>query len=263
MNGVQAGQHEGGYTPFTVDITPLLSRRPRRTWWCRPSTILRDLTKPRGKQDWQLQPHAIWYPRTTGIWQTVWYEIGPGHPHPAAPVDVEPRAVGARPRGRASPATWSTRARGCACNLTIGDKVIADDTYSVANNEVHRRIALSDPGIDDYRNELLWSPESPRLIEARLELSGGSGESSRCGRELHRASLGDDAARSLHVQRSPLLSAPGARSGLLARDAASPRRTTLRCGRMSSWRRRSVSTASASTRKSRIRDTSTGPIGSA
>ena len=26
---------------------------------------------------------------------------------------------------------------------------------------MHRRIALSDPGIDDYRNELLWSPESP------------------------------------------------------------------------------------------------------
>ena len=33
-----------------------------------------DLTKPRGKQDWQKEPHAIWYPRTTGIWQTVWIE---------------------------------------------------------------------------------------------------------------------------------------------------------------------------------------------
>src|SRR5437868_7992262 len=33
-----------------------------------------DLTKPRGKQDWQLEPHAIWYPRTTGIWQSVWLE---------------------------------------------------------------------------------------------------------------------------------------------------------------------------------------------
>jgi hypothetical protein len=57
----------------------------------------------------------------------------------------------------------------------MGEKVIADDTYSVSNNEVHRRIALSDPGIDDYRNELLWSPESPRLIEARLELLSRGG----------------------------------------------------------------------------------------
>ena len=36
-----------------------------------------DLTKPRGKQDWQLEPHSIWYPRTSGIWQTVWLERVP------------------------------------------------------------------------------------------------------------------------------------------------------------------------------------------
>src|SRR5215203_2084409 len=36
-----------------------------------------DLAKPRGKQDWQLEPHSIWYPRTTGIWQTVWIERVP------------------------------------------------------------------------------------------------------------------------------------------------------------------------------------------
>src|SRR6478735_2779204 len=36
-----------------------------------------DLAKPRGKQDWQLETHSIWYPRTTGIWQTVWMERVP------------------------------------------------------------------------------------------------------------------------------------------------------------------------------------------
>ena len=36
-----------------------------------------DLAKPRGKQDWQRQPHSIWYPRTSGIWQTVWIEVVP------------------------------------------------------------------------------------------------------------------------------------------------------------------------------------------
>src|SRR5690606_37966678 len=44
------------------------------------------------------------------------------------------------------------------------------DRYSVAAGEVHRTIALSDPGIDDFRNELLWSPESPTLLEAELAL---------------------------------------------------------------------------------------------
>jgi beta-galactosidase/beta-glucuronidase len=40
---------------------------------------------------------------------------------------------------------------------------------------VHRRIALSDPGIDDFRNELLWSPATPTLIEADVELFDAEG----------------------------------------------------------------------------------------
>ena len=46
----------------------------------------------------------------------------------------------------------------------------------MVNGEVHRRIALSDPGIDDYRNELLWCPESPTLIHASVELWADRGQ---------------------------------------------------------------------------------------
>jgi len=174
VNGVQAGQHEGGYTPFTIDITSLLKHETAQDVVVQAFDDPGDLTKPRGKQDWQLKPHAIWYPRTTGIWQTVWYELVPAthiqHLRWTSSIErwelaLEVAIAGVVEEG--------ARLR---VNLTIGDKVIADDTYSIANNEVHRRIALSDPGIDDYRNELLWSPESPRLIEALLELSGGRGE---------------------------------------------------------------------------------------
>jgi hypothetical protein len=44
------------------------------------------------------------------------------------------------------------------------------------NDEVHRGVALSDPGIDDSRNELLWSPNAPNLIDVDLELWGERGE---------------------------------------------------------------------------------------
>ncbi len=53
--------------------------------------------------------------------------------------------------------------------------VLATDTYEVVAGEVHRGIALSDPGIDDYRNDLLWSPHSPTLIDAFLELRDEEG----------------------------------------------------------------------------------------
>jgi hypothetical protein len=53
--------------------------------------------------------------------------------------------------------------------------VLARDLYSVIGAEVDRRIILSDPGIDDFRNEMLWSPEHPTLLDARIRLlSGGT-----------------------------------------------------------------------------------------
>ena len=57
--------------------------------------------------------------------------------------------------------------------LSVGDRVLADDEYDVQDEEVHRRIALADPGIDDSRNALLWSPESPTLIRAEVWLLDG------------------------------------------------------------------------------------------
>src|SRR5438105_2995873 len=76
VNGNQVAKHEGGYTPFFVDITDYLNGG-EQTIVVRAHDDPHDLAKPRGKQDWQLRPHAIWYPRTTGIWQTVWLERVP------------------------------------------------------------------------------------------------------------------------------------------------------------------------------------------
>jgi hypothetical protein len=60
--------------------------------------------------------------------------------------------------------------------LCAGDELLAEDSYRVLSGELHRRIALSDPGIDDSRNRLLWSPERPTLIEAEIDLWGANAE---------------------------------------------------------------------------------------
>src|SRR5947209_4834572 len=68
------GRHEGGYTPFHVDLTDAVAGGGEVEVVVRAADDPHDLAKPRGKQDWQLQPHSIWYPRTTGVWQSVWLE---------------------------------------------------------------------------------------------------------------------------------------------------------------------------------------------
>jgi hypothetical protein len=59
--------------------------------------------------------------------------------------------------------------------MRVRGALIADDMYVVVAGEVNRRIGFSDPGIDDYRNALLWSPDSPTLIDVRLQLLDSTG----------------------------------------------------------------------------------------
>jgi hypothetical protein len=74
VNGREMTSHEGGHTPFWVDITAGLNASGHQTVTVMAEDDPLDLTKPRGKQDWKLEPHSTWYPRTTGIWQAVWLE---------------------------------------------------------------------------------------------------------------------------------------------------------------------------------------------
>lgn len=174
VNGSLAITHEGGYTPFTVDVTDLLEGTGPQTIAVRVDDDPADLAKPRGKQDWQLEPHSIWYPRTTGIWQTVWLEKVP-------PTWIESlRWTPSLEHWQLGFEAWAAgeqrdRLR-LGVKLRANGQLLSDDTYTVVGGEVHRRIALSDPGIDDFRNELLWSPEKPTLIEAHLQLWAERGE---------------------------------------------------------------------------------------
>jgi beta-galactosidase/beta-glucuronidase len=77
VNDTPMGQHEGGHTPFHFDITDALTPDGPQNVTVYALDDPHDLQKPRGKQDWRLEPHSIWYPRTTGIWQTVWIECVP------------------------------------------------------------------------------------------------------------------------------------------------------------------------------------------
>ena len=172
VNGFLVGSHEGGYTPFTMDITAAVRGARRAELIVRVEDDPGDLEKPRGKQDWSKQPHSIWYPRTTGIWQTVWLEHVP-------PTRIDRlRWTPNLERWEIGCAAWCVGPRDerlrLRVRLSVEGMLLAEDLYSVTGEEVHRRIVLSDPGIDDSRNELLWNPGRPRLIDAELTLERGA-----------------------------------------------------------------------------------------
>lgn len=71
INDIKIGSHTGGYTPFSFNITPFLTKAAQKI-----TVKVWDPTdkgpQPRGKQ--LNNPNAIWYTPVTGIWQTVWLE---------------------------------------------------------------------------------------------------------------------------------------------------------------------------------------------
>lgn len=173
VNGKFVGAHEGGYTRFSFDITDYLDAGAEQTLVVACADDPHDLAKPRGKQDWLPEAHSIWYPRTTGLWQSVWMETAPQNHLRSLrwTPDVPSWSLALDARLSRAP-EGGGRLR---VELTAKGRTLVDDTFSISANEVSRTIALPDGGIDSVRDELLWSPERPTLIEAAITLLDRSG----------------------------------------------------------------------------------------
>ncbi len=84
VNGVELACHEGGYMPFTVDITDVLQEE--NTVVVRVIDRLEDHVLPYGKQ--RRNRGGMWYTPVSGLWQTVWIESVPREYIKSVKIDV-------------------------------------------------------------------------------------------------------------------------------------------------------------------------------
>jgi beta-galactosidase/beta-glucuronidase len=173
VNGAVVATHMGGNTPFSADITLNLRPDGQQVIVVRAEDQPLDLTQPRGKQDWRESPHAIWYHRTSGIWQPVWLEpvpadfirnlqFTPDLAHSTVRIEL---VLGHRPRD----------ALGCRVELRRGGVVLARQTTDLA--EAHSTVALHVGAFErgQDRASLVWSTERPNLIDVRCDLLDAAG----------------------------------------------------------------------------------------
>ena len=73
VNGHYAGNHQGGFAPFTIDITKHLT--DGENYIVVKCFDPLDPTIPRGKQSWLNYPFSCWYTPNSGIWQSVWIDF--------------------------------------------------------------------------------------------------------------------------------------------------------------------------------------------
>lgn len=178
IDGAFIGSHEGGHTPFGFDVTDVLTgdADAAHTLVVRAEDDPHDLTQPRGKQDWHEDPHAIWYRRTTGIWQTVWLEAVPtasieslrwtNVDHETVRLTV--RVAGVRTGGDRIrvEAWWDERDEHLATiEATLGDTA---DEFDVV-------VPIARQSNGQAEDELHWTPETPRLVDATVTLLDRAG----------------------------------------------------------------------------------------
>lgn len=175
MNGTVVATHRGGQTPFSADITDAIDPAGDNELVVRAADPAEDVSILRGKQDWREAPHAIWYHRTTGIWQPVWLESVPSQSISdiAWSTDITAGTVDAviRTRGQLP--------EGARLRVTVhhGDAVLAETTTGCLGGAAHTaRLVVPRQLNGQQYEELLWSPDNPTLLGASVALENGRGD---------------------------------------------------------------------------------------
>ena len=153
INDVKVGSHEGGYTPFSFNITPFLDDADQKlvvkVW-----DPTNDGPQPRGKQ--VKEPEGIWYTPVTGIWQTVWLE-------PVAQKSID------RIKSVPDIDNGTVKIETDIVGGTYGDIIEVsvfdgDNGIATAKSSAGESLEINVP------NAKLWSPESPFLYDFTAKL---------------------------------------------------------------------------------------------
>jgi beta-galactosidase/beta-glucuronidase len=149
VNGKEVGSHQGGYDPFSIDITNALQKGSKQEVAIRVWDPSDDGPQPRGKQI--KNPRSIWYTPVTGIWQTVWLEAVPktfiAETKQTPDVDQKILRVNAKVE-----------------NSQAGDRVVIS-AWEATTKIAEQTVPANSETTLAIANPKLWSPENPFLYD--------------------------------------------------------------------------------------------------
>ena len=156
VNGRLAGSHEGGYLPFTCDITDALTEVENTL-----TVAVTDATSRSrhayGKQSFR--PGGIWYTPQSGIWQTVWMESVPENYVEKLTITPD------YDRRRVRFVLQAKDPEGANVVVRRDGVVIAEDWYDASRE--YEEFLITD---ENFRP---WTPEDPFLYDVAVTLKSG------------------------------------------------------------------------------------------
>ncbi len=165
IDGQPAGSHEGGYLPFTLDITRFADRKKKHRLTVKAQDSL-SKAYPYGKQC--KKRGGMWYTPVSGIWQSVWLENVP---------EVYLKKI-----------VWKPDLSGVNVHLEVegapADRLRFEARIRLSNGEISTqhfkglsgRIELTEHICENGKHyePRLWNTEDPWLYETVIRLDGDS-----------------------------------------------------------------------------------------
>ncbi|WP_231561062.1 glycoside hydrolase family 2 protein [Sphingobacterium sp. T2] len=154
VNGKHVGTHEGGFDPFTMDITSFVKKGAKQDIILKVWDPTDDGPQPRGKQI--KNPHGIWYTPVTGIWQTVW-------------VESVPKSYIVKTKHTPQFDAKKLTVESFVTNENAGDqiKVVVLD----GQQEITQKTGTVNTALEiDVPNLQAWSPSNPKLYDLEILL---------------------------------------------------------------------------------------------
>jgi beta-galactosidase/beta-glucuronidase len=162
INGKSVGKHEGGYDPFTFDITSALKGKRDEDLVIAVWDPSDSGPQPHGKQ--VLNPNSIWYTAVSGIWQTVWLEPVPEHY--ISELSMTPDLDG----NRLVLTARSDTPGEIGVRVALAGKTVGQGTGQL-NQPTEVLLSSIEP----------WSPDSPTLYDIEINLPEGDRVTSYAG----------------------------------------------------------------------------------
>lgn len=164
VNGTCVGTHEGGYLPFSFDVTHVVDRTGKNRLEVKVTDRLSKVY-PYGKQS--LTPGGMWYTPVSGIWQTVWLENVPEQYIEKA--EMTPDSEGVRVTlfpGGIDGEKAAEEYDSFTIIVNVGDGETLTENFSGREGYVRLEGRRSDSGatiVPKY-----WSPEVPHLYSVTI-----------------------------------------------------------------------------------------------
>ncbi|MDN5213741.1 glycoside hydrolase family 2 TIM barrel-domain containing protein [Fulvivirgaceae bacterium BMA12] len=156
VNGKKLGTHQGGFDPFSFDITDALTTSGPQELIVSVWDPTSNGTQPRGKQ--VTDPKGIWYTPVTGIWQTVWLEPVPRQSITSLRLtpDIDKEQLAVIVNGSGS------FPEGYEVTLTAFD---GKRKVATAKGDLGQTITMA------IKKSKLWSPGDPFLYDLKVALT--------------------------------------------------------------------------------------------